>query len=738
MLSLKINYDSQDLSKGNNGKLKDVAGVIGSPISIMPGFHDLEDQFNQMGITDIRMHDLFGVGDIDNGFPAGRLGNGDQMIPNVPPQQADRARELIAKIGNLRTIYPNAAIGMSRRDYDLAFKDANFDITDDYIRRIMNNNPAVNPQDIQREIMFRIGRTNGGSYELPVDFSIYAALVASLVDRYSLNIAQSGIPRKIAYWEIWNEPDLTFFWNSNDPSRYYEFYAQIARMIKAVDPHAKVGGAGVANGYNPGGAYLDGLLSFCSSKNVPLDFLSWHYYGNLTSDPQNFIDVANSVQSSLRRYGFDNAESICTEWNSSPFATSNVFTKVQSARNAAYIASSLIHMQSCKVDKAYYYRRDALSFGLFNDHPNPQDTRYKSFCSYAAQAFGLFNQLKQTPTLLSVTDTSNTGISVLAGKAGNKLNVLVANYRVDPSLSRANTPPADSTLYQQNYVDSGRDIAEITDAWSTQHYFAGKNPATLYNNNVVTQNPTARQLPILGTLRARSRNYFESSGGVSINIANLPFPVKTVEARRIVEGGNLGTILAPVTASQVPFKSNGATCTISDSDAKEFTVTLYTLTLDNKDDAPRPSRPKPQPPIWPDVDRGFSALRMYYGQNVIDISGMLLTMNIPNNFFVRRGELFEVRLAVAPSSNFVPNMGPNRSNNPYLSGWNGNTFGGSFYLIRGSLPNARTPWASFLIQSANSGNLADILKAAWPKSWLWIGNSAQSGYEINLRWSPST
>lgn len=586
MLSIDIDYNSQDSTKGYSGRIKDVAGVNGAPISVMPGFPDLEDQFNQMGITHFRLNDIYGVGDLDNGAVSGPYDNDDPMILNVPPQDAYRARDLLNKISNFRTIYPNAAIGMSQGNYDLAFKDDNYQITDDYIRRIMVNNPAVNPQGIRREVMFRVGRSKGCGAEIPAHFDIYVSLVATLVQRYSSELFLSGLPRKIAYWETWNEPDLSDSWNNNDPGRYYDFYSKIAWKIKEIDPNAKVGGAGIADGSDSSGAYINGFLSFCRSNNVPLDFISWHYYGNQTADPQNIIDVASNIQSSLWQNGYNDVESICSAWNSTSYASVDAFSKVQSAQNASYIAASLIHMQSCKVDRDYYYRGDALSFGLFNDDDNPVDTRYKSFSSYAAQAFTLFNQLRQAPTLLSTSNTDNTGISILAGKAYGTVKILVANYRVDPSLSDPGAPPASGRRYAQHYVDFGRDIAQMTDDWTVQNYFGGKNPTTLYNNNTSNQQTLGSSLFYGGNLTPRYRNYADSAGGVSLSVNNLSGNVQSVEARRIVEGGSLDAMLAPTTSSQVSFNMNGSTCTINDPGATESTVTLYTLSLSETSDYP--------------------------------------------------------------------------------------------------------------------------------------------------------
>lgn len=713
MLSVNIDYNGQDSNKGNNGQLKDVAGLNGSPISVMPGFPDLEDQFNQMGITHIRLHDIYGVGDLDNGATPGAQNNNDQMIPNVPQGQAARARNFIANFGNYRAIYPNAAIGMSQGNYDLAFSDANYEITDSYIRRIMNNNPAVNPQGINREIMFRIGRTIDGGYEVPADFDIYVTLVSTLIERYSSNIGMSGIPRKVAYWEIWNEPDLPFFWNNNVPDRYYDFYSKIAWKIKEVDPNAKLGGAGVANGYNPGSAYLDGLMSFCRNNNVPFDFISWHYYGNNTVDPQNIIDIANNIDGALRRYGYNNAESLCTEWNSVPQASINTYTKVQSARNASYIASSLIYMQSCKVDRAYYYRGDALSFGLFNDNPNPADTRFKSFCTYAAQAFALFNQLKQTPTLLNSTNTDDTGISVLAGKAGNIVNILVSNYRIDRNLAQPNQRPTGGQLYQQHYVDSGRDPSQMTDDWSVQNYFGGKNPATLYNNNRVTQRGLVQELPVNGRLSPRQRDYSSSSGGVSLTINNLPFTVQSVETRRVAEGGNLSSMLPPTTG-QVSYNMNGSSCTITDAGASEYTVTLYRLTLSNDPPGQNPNNPNNpnqnpnnpnnpnQPPAQPNNGSFQVVQRLLRGQ--LDTSMLFLSTNMPDNFPIQSGNLY--RLFLALPANVAGPTGPVR---PFISRLSGIWLPPPFMVVSQPYLGPNVSTATFIVQATESGNFRDLV-----------------------------
>ncbi|WP_086632554.1 GH39 family glycosyl hydrolase, partial [Commensalibacter intestini] len=393
------------------------------------------------------------------------------------------------------------------------------------------------------------------------------------------------------YWEIWNEPDLTIFWNNNVASNYYSFYSKIARVIKSIDPSAKVGGSAVAAGYNPGGVYIDGFLNYCKNNNTPIDFISWHYYGNLTGDPQNILDVGNSIQTTLAKYGYGNLESICSEWNSTPFSSAYSFSRVQSAKNAAYISSVLMYMQYCKTDRAHYYRADASSFGLFNDNPQPNNTASKSFCSYAGQSFGLFSKLlDETPYILNQTNDFTTGLTTLATEnaAGNKMNILAANYKVDLDFTLAKTPP--TVAYQQYYLDANRTTDQLNDDWSKNEWFGGKDPNTLTYNNTVTQNPAVEntsQYGADGELTARPRNYTQSNAGAGLTINNIASKHKayTITVYRIKEGGRLDRMTPEeVTSSISAYMSNG-TLSITDTGATLSTVTLYSIefTTDGND-----------------------------------------------------------------------------------------------------------------------------------------------------------
>ena len=59
--------------------------------------------------------------------------------------------------------------------------------------------------------------------------------VRHLIDRYGINEVRQW------YFEVWNEPDLSFFW-AGDQTAYHELYKASALAIKQVDKSLRVGG----------------------------------------------------------------------------------------------------------------------------------------------------------------------------------------------------------------------------------------------------------------------------------------------------------------------------------------------------------------------------------------------------------------------------------------------------------------------------------------------------------------
>ena len=89
------------------------------------------------------------------------------------------------------------------------------------------------------------------------------------------------------YWEVWNEPDLTFYWKGT-PDEYIKLYDYTADAVKRALPAAKIGGPETTNpDGKSGGEFLRKFLThIISGKNyvtgkigAPLDFITFHAKG---------------------------------------------------------------------------------------------------------------------------------------------------------------------------------------------------------------------------------------------------------------------------------------------------------------------------------------------------------------------------------------------------------------------------------------------------------------------------
>jgi xylan 1,4-beta-xylosidase len=107
----------------------------------------------------------------------------------------------------------------------------------------------------------------------PKDWDKWGQLIETftrhLVERYGIE--------EVSHWyfEVWNEPNLDFWVGNPKEETYYQLYDQAALAVKRVSPRLRVGGPSTAQA-----AWADHFLAHCKDKNVPVDFVSTHVYGN--------------------------------------------------------------------------------------------------------------------------------------------------------------------------------------------------------------------------------------------------------------------------------------------------------------------------------------------------------------------------------------------------------------------------------------------------------------------------
>ncbi len=122
-----------------------------------------------------------------------------------------------------------------------------------------------------------------GNVTPPKDPAKWAALVRALVAHWTERYGEAEVAQW--YFEVWNEPNLAGFWlgdkgGRNDAdfdvfarSEYFKLYEVTARAVKAVSPRYRVGGPATA-----GNAWVPETIEFCTTRAVPLDFISTHHY----------------------------------------------------------------------------------------------------------------------------------------------------------------------------------------------------------------------------------------------------------------------------------------------------------------------------------------------------------------------------------------------------------------------------------------------------------------------------
>lgn len=109
-----------------------------------------------------------------------------------------------------------------------------------------------------------------GNITPPKDYAewekLVHALTEHLVERYGLDEVRQW------YFEVWNEPNLAYFWAGTQQD-YFDLYAASVRAIKSVDSALRVGGP--ATSIN---AWLPDMIAYCKRNDLPLDYLSTHHY----------------------------------------------------------------------------------------------------------------------------------------------------------------------------------------------------------------------------------------------------------------------------------------------------------------------------------------------------------------------------------------------------------------------------------------------------------------------------
>lgn len=351
--------DIQIYADRDNGRIKPIHGVNNGPVCY-GSLLDVSHYYKKAGFPLVRLHD-----------------------PNWP-----NAREV-----DIYTIFPD----FSKDPADPASFD--FSRTDEYIRTVLETGA---------KIVYRLGvsieHTKQKYYvDPPEDFHKWAQICIGIIRHYNYGWA-NGFHYNIEYWEIWNEPDkpvgkTNLMWGGTW-EQFYELYVVASKAIKQFDPSLKVGGYGATSVKVK--KFMDEFLSYCKENDAPLDFFSWHIYGNSL---QRFVQESRYAREELNRFGFTHTESHLNEWNyfdgdfktlwlpGNEYNRRGIFEKQKNNIGASFVTAVLTLLQDLPVDIANYYdgQPTALFCGLFDYYGVPQKTyfameAFNELCQYSVRA----------------------------------------------------------------------------------------------------------------------------------------------------------------------------------------------------------------------------------------------------------------------------------------------------------------------------------------------------------------
>ena len=381
-----------------------------TPVKDDPGYSDLTEQYREIGITSIRTHDLFGPTDMTTIFP---------------DWTADPTNE----------------------------SSYHFETSDPLITRMIQAGSQV---------FYRLGESAGENHTLrnpPTNFTKWAEVCKHISMHYNEGWNQ-GFHFNIIYWEVWNEPDLTGFWNGT-ADQYYELYHITAETMKAWNSSLKIGGPCTSSVTNVN--YTTRFLQYVKDHNLSLDFFSWHRYA---ASPFEMYNASRHIRSLLDSYGLTDTENINTEWNLDILTPQR---DKDNARNAAFTACCLTIFQDAELDFAYRYRGNqdnnwlmrflGLDLSLFT---------YKGVFKRPALTYTVLKDITQdTPLRLStpIMDAS-TGVTYLAGISEDRTNlsILVSNFDAadtEYSLELSHLPWDTTSTVAQYLIDETHHL-EIT------------------------------------------------------------------------------------------------------------------------------------------------------------------------------------------------------------------------------------------------------------------------------------
>lgn len=307
-----------------------------------------------------------------------------------------------------------------------------------------------------------------GNITTPKNYDAWEAFIKDfirfLIGRYGRSEVESW------YFEVWNEPDLRFFFFSGRQEDYFRLYASTVKAIRQIDKNIIVGGPATSNN-----KWIKETRAFCEKERVQLSFLSTHHYpgddlGLPIFSKENLSKMAFSAKrnqgatvtevinkmlyrpeklplirrDSLQKQAVKAKEDagdvplIYTEWNVNPTCTAPVHDTAQSA---AYIVK---HVMDCQ------YIMDGCSFWTFSDIFEELTFLPQPFSG----SFGLMN-------IYGIPKPSYWAFYMLNLLEGERFDLPTTHEDIELAAFRGKDK-IQLLLYRQNYCEGSPDREQLT------------------------------------------------------------------------------------------------------------------------------------------------------------------------------------------------------------------------------------------------------------------------------------
>ena len=257
----------------------------------------------------------------------------------------------------------------------------------------------------------------------PKDFLKWARICEHIIRHYNEGWA-NGFEYGIEYWEIWNEADCRNpdgsnpCWQGTD-EEFLEFYAVVAKHLKATFPHLKIGGPAFCTPWST--PFRDSFLDMIARDNIPFDFYSYHWYG---CKLEKLAQTINYARGELDKRGLVGVPTILNEWNyikawrDEEYAYS--MKTLKALKGASFVAGAMCVGQALPLDMLMYYdARPTGMNGLFDFYTLEPLKGYYPFLIYS-KLKALENEAE------AISDSKD--VYCVAARNGDKAGIMLTYY----------------------------------------------------------------------------------------------------------------------------------------------------------------------------------------------------------------------------------------------------------------------------------------------------------------------